>query len=202
MNRISGLDVSRETLDRLEAFAELVRKWNPKINLVSKRDLGELWERHIVDSAQVFQHAGEAMRWVDLGSGGGFPGVVVAVLSAETYPEREFVFVESDQRKAVFLRTAAREINLNITILSQRIEQVEPLNADILSARALADLSALLGFADRHLSKDGVALFLKGARWKEEHSVAQRHWSYTCDAIRSTTNTAAAVLKIQDIARD
>lgn len=201
MTRVGGLDVSRETLDRLEAFSRLVAKWNPKINLVSKSDVGALWERHIVDSAQVFQQAGNGKRWVDLGSGGGFPGIVVAVLSAQDHPDREFVLVESDQRKAVFLRTAARELDLKITVLSQRIEQVEPLNADILTARALADLSLLLSFAERHLARSGTALFLKGARWKEEHTHAQRHWSYSCEVIKSTTNAAAAVLKIQDIAR-
>ncbi len=201
MTRIGGLNVSRETFERLNAFTGLVKKWNPKINLVSKSDAADLWDRHIIDSAQIFEHAGEGQLWADLGSGGGFPGVVAAILSAEFHPKRKFMLVESDQRKAVFLRTAARELELNISVMSQRIEKVGPLNADILSARALADLSVLLSYAERHLSPNGVALFPKGERWKEEHAKAEHHWSYTCEAIRSTTSAAAAVLKIQDIVR-
>lgn len=192
-------DVSRETLDRLEAYAELVRKWNPKINLVSKASLPHLWDRHIVDSLQVCQLAKPIRTWADLGSGGGFPGIIAAVYHADA--TAKFTLVESDQRKCAFLRTVIRELNLSATVITERIEALAPLQADTLSARALSDLNQLLGFAERHLGEDGTALFPKGGRWKEEVAAAQENWSFTYTAIPSKTDPRAAILKIKDIQR-
>jgi len=197
----ASLNVSRETIDQLRAFEALVQKWSPKINLVSKSSLSHLWERHIIDSAQIFDLAPEKGHWVDLGSGGGFPGIVVALISKGLGRKHQFTLVESDQRKCAFLRTAGRELSLDIDVISERIEKIAPLDADILTARALADLGLLFEFAERHLKADGVALFPKGASWEKEHENAQGRWSYACEPIRSETNTAAAVLKIQDLAR-
>ncbi|MFK7836951.1 MAG: 16S rRNA (guanine(527)-N(7))-methyltransferase RsmG [Sulfitobacter sp.] len=198
---MSDLNVSRETSEKLEVFADLVRKWTTKINLVSRSSVPELWSRHIADSAQIYELAPPFNRWVDLGSGGGFPGIVVAIL-ADTAPSKPTVtLVESDQRKSTFLRTAIRELGLRATVISDRIEKIEPLNADILSARALADLDTLLEFSERHLGNGGLALFLKGAHWQKEADDARIRWSYTCEAIKSKTSADAAVLKIKDIAR-
>lgn len=104
--RLIGLDVSRETSQRLSALVALLIKWNKAINLVSKDTVGEIWSRHILDSAQIFNLGCKASLWADLGSGGGFPGLVVAVLAAEKAPHMQIVLVESDQRKAAFLRQA------------------------------------------------------------------------------------------------
>ncbi|KIN62824.1 Ribosomal RNA small subunit methyltransferase G [Sulfitobacter noctilucicola] len=109
--------------------------------------------------------------------------------------------VESDQRKAVFLRTALRELSLEGTVISDRIEKIATLEADILSARALADLPTLLGFASVHMKKDGTALFPKGEGWRKEEKLAQNHWSYNCEPISSTTHNQAVVLRIKDISR-
>ena len=143
MSTENDLDVSRETFEKLKAFAELVRKWNPKINLVSKDSLNDLWSRHILDSVQIFELVPGPGKWVDLGSGGGFPGIVISILNQE---ERNFdvVMVESDQRKSAFLRTAIRELDLAAKVKTERIEELECLEADVLSARALADLTKLL----------------------------------------------------------
>jgi 16S rRNA (guanine527-N7)-methyltransferase len=194
------MNVSRETFDKLEAFAELVRKWNPKINLVSKNSLDDLWQRHILDSVQVFELAQGSGHWVDLGSGGGFPGIVVAILNQEVQNFR-ITMVESDQRKCAFLRTAIRELGLTASVQSERIEKLDGLEADVLSARALADLTQLLDFAELHLYSDGTALFPKGQNWESEDSDAKRVWSYALEAVESKTNPAAAILKIKDIAR-
>lgn len=200
MTRYDIANVSRETSEKLRAFASLVEKWNPTINLVSKASLPDLWERHILDSVQVYDIASGDGHWVDIGSGGGFPGMVVAILNGE---ETRFkvTLVESDQRKCTFLRTALRELDIAATIQTARIETMAPQKADVLSARALADLSKLLDFANRHLLPTGTALFSKGENWKSEQEEAQRMWSYECEAITSKTNPAAAVLKIKDIAR-
>ena len=144
-------DVSRETFERLEVFSEVLTKWNPKINLVSRKSLEDLWTRHILDSVQVFEIAPNTKTWLDIGSGGGLPGIIVAILAAERSPETKVTLMESDQRKCAFLRNAARECGVQVTVKSQRIEEAEPESAGVMSARALADLDILLGYSERHL---------------------------------------------------
>ncbi|MGI3164200.1 16S rRNA (guanine(527)-N(7))-methyltransferase RsmG [Pseudooceanicola sp. 200-1SW] len=195
-------NVSRETLQRLDIYAELLTRWNPKINLVSKSTIPDLWSRHLLDSVQVADLAPDSYaHWVDLGSGGGFPGLVVAILAAERQPEASFTLIESDQRKCAFLRSVARECGLKLAILTKRIESAPPQGADVLSARALTQLDGLLGFAERHLAPGGVALFPKGARWREEVQAAEAHWRFSCDAVASTTEAEAVILKIGGIER-
>ena len=117
-----GTSVSRETMERLEYFGELTAKWTVKINLIAKSTIPDIWNRHIIDSAQVFQYAESPQHWVDIGSGGGFPGIVMAILAKEHAPETKFTLIESDARKCTFLRTAARELGLNLYAITQRIE--------------------------------------------------------------------------------
>lgn len=195
------LNVSRETLNRLKLFADLLVKWNRRINLVSRNSQTDLWERHIADSIHVFRAAPAARHWVDLGSGGGFPGMIVAILAAEVSLDTKVTMIESDQRKAAFLRAAARETGVACNVISDRIELVAPQQADVLSARALADLSDLLEHADRHLIPGGVALFPKGVTWQKEVDAAQRRWCFEVEAIKSLTKPGAAILKITGVSR-
>ena len=194
-------NVSRETLELLKEFEELVLKWTKKINLVSSRDASQVWERHIVDSVQVFNCAPSDGSWIDIGSGGGFPGIVAAIMGKEVTPDRPFTLVDSDQRKCAFLRTAARELSLNVEVQAKRVEQINPMGASVLSARALDDLDGLLFHAERHLAPSGVALFPKGARWQDEHERALKRWSYNIEVIKSETNPEATILKIKELAR-
>ncbi|WP_300033033.1 16S rRNA (guanine(527)-N(7))-methyltransferase RsmG [uncultured Roseobacter sp.] len=194
-------DVSRETSDRLQGFHDLVLKWTPKINLISKSSIPFLWDRHIWDSAQVVPMVPAGDTWVDIGSGGGFPAVVVAIFARETHPARQVRMIESDQRKSAFLRTAIRELDLNASVNVARIEAVEPQQADVVSARALADLSQLLGYAERHLKPQGTALFFKGETWQKEVEAAQESWSFSLVSHTSISNPAAAVLEIKEIKR-
>lgn len=194
-------NVSRETMDRLRKFEALVLKWTKKINLISKGDAPHVWERHIVDSVQVYNAAPELGDWVDIGSGGGFPGIVAAILAKGITPDRKFTLVDSDQRKCAFLRTAARELALNVEVFANRVDELAPFNAAVLSARALDDLNSLLEHAERHLASDGTALFPKGASWEKEHQAAQEHWSYSLEVIRSKTNADATILKIKELTR-
>ncbi|MFA3920061.1 16S rRNA (guanine(527)-N(7))-methyltransferase RsmG [Ruegeria hyattellae] len=198
---VSGFDVSRETIERLTIFAELVKKWNPRINLVSKSSLESLWTRHFVDSLQVFQCADLGGHWVDIGSGGGFPGLVTAIAAMDRHVDHRFTLIESDHRKCVFLRTVIRETGCSAKVLTERIESVDPQQADILSARALADLDTLLSFCDRHLKPNGLGLFAKGASWKKEVDNAAKQWNFITDAITSLTEPNAVILKIRGIAR-
>ncbi|OIQ34345.1 MAG: 16S rRNA (guanine(527)-N(7))-methyltransferase RsmG [Roseobacter sp. MedPE-SWchi] len=199
---LDQMNVSRETISRLERFEEILLKWNPKINLVSKASLENLWHRHIVDSVQVFTSVKDpGDSWVDIGSGGGFPGIVVAIMAAEYFPKTKVTLIESDQRKSAFLRTAARECGVPVTVLSKRIEQATPQNAHILSARALAELDTLLEFSEQHLAKDGLAVFPKGASWKKEVDKAAERWSFDVEPITSLTETEAVILKIKGVVR-
>lgn len=194
-------DVSRETLDRLETYAALLKKWNPAINLVAKSTLDDLWDRHIVDSAQIFGLIPDFQHWADLGSGGGFPGMVVAILAAERQPQAKVTLVESDLRKATFLRTVARETGIDADVISQRIEQVPPLGVDVISARALAPLDRLLAFAERHLTPQGTALFLKGQNFQTELDTALASWRFDVQKLSSQTESTAVILKIGGLAR-
>ncbi len=197
-----GLDVSRETKERLGQYLELLKKWNPAINLVAKSTIDDAWCRHFVDSAQIFKHAPNRWRhWADFGSGGGFPGAVIAILAKELRPGAQITLVESDQRKAAFLRSVLRETGATGEVIAGRIEDIPALEADVISARALAGLTKLLGFAKYHGRASSTYLFPKGANWQKEISQAQESWSFECSAITSETDPTATVLKIRGLAR-
>lgn len=197
------LNVSRETFERLEVLADLLVKWNRRINLVSNQTIPNLWERHIADSAQILSTVtpDNNMHWVDIGSGGGFPGLVVAAASPDWGVTTRLTMIESDIRKCSFLRSALREMGVKGEVICARIESAPPQNADIISARALSDLSKLLEFSDLHLSPTGTAVFPKGVSWKKEVEAAQESWSFTYEAITSNTQEGAVILKIGDISR-
>ena len=196
------VDVSRETIRLLERLETLLKKWNPAINLVSPRTLAEIWTRHFLDSAQILQSVAQApQHWADLGSGGGFPGLVVGVLAKEQFPHMQLTLVESDKRKAAFLLNAVRDLGLSAVVADQRIESLDPLKADVLSARALAPLETLLSYAERHLSPAGIALFPKGNRWREEVAQAQQTWSFEVEPKPSATDPESVVLKIKGLHR-
>lgn len=197
-----SIDVSRETLEKLEHYLELLKKWNPAINLVAKSTLEHAWTRHFVDSTQVYQRAPQDWHhWADFGSGGGFPGAVVAILASELQQSAKVTLVESDQRKAAFLRNVLRETESKGDVVAKRIENIDPLNADVISARALASLTKLLEFANLHGQSTTSLLFPKGINWQKEVSEAQELWSFDLSAITSSTDPNAIVLKIKGLAR-
>lgn len=210
MNQGSGLrekfktefDVSRETMDRLSVYESILRKWNKSINLVSKSTLQDLWNRHFYDSAQILALASrQSGAWVDIGSGGGFPGLVLAIIAAETTPGIKFTLVESDLRKCTFLRTVARETGVSTVVVSDRIEKIPSLDADFISARALAPLTELLGYADKHLNSDGQAIFMKGENFRKEIEEALESWTFQSEEYPSKTANAAIVLSLGGIRR-
>lgn len=193
------LDVSRETLDRLDQFLRLVEKWNPTINLVSPASLAGAWDRHVLDSAQLFLGAPAAGHWVDIGSGGGFPGLVLAILADAMRPDMRFTLIESDRRKSTFLSQAARDLNLRVSVLTERAEGVPPLAADIVSARALAALTELCGLAHRHLAPEGTGIFPKGASAEAEISEARKVWDFDAVLIPSHTDPLGRVIKMTNL---
>ncbi|MDN5567592.1 MAG: 16S rRNA (guanine(527)-N(7))-methyltransferase RsmG [Paracoccus sp. (in: a-proteobacteria)] len=191
--------VSRETDNLLATYQALIHQWNPRINLVAPSTLPDFKNRHLADCLQLADLAkGATGHWVDLGSGGGLPGIVMATVLRDA--SLQFTFVESDRRKGEFLRTALRELGLkNVKIKAERIEQIEPLKADHISARALAPLPNLLGFVDRHIATGGTAWLMKGRTWRDEVAVANKTWRFELDAISSRTEAEAAILKISGV---
>lgn len=198
---LSASDVSRETMDHLTLYSELLAKWNPAINLVAKSTIADAWSRHFIDSIQLFHYGSSGPNWADLGSGGGFPGMVIAILGGEWRPDLCVTLVESDQRKAAFLREVALKTQTRVQILNERAENLPPIKADTLTARAFAPLKALLPYVERHLNDDGVALLQKGARYREELSEAKVDWKFNHEVIQSQTDTSAVILKVRGLRR-
>lgn len=197
---LMAADVSRETCDRLAAFADLLQRWQNSINLISASTLPFLWRRHILDSAQLMSHVPRtASRWLDLGSGGGFPGLVCAAIAHERFPVLEFSLVESDQRKATFLREAARTMGLKAIVHCARVSDIPAQNADIISARALAPLPRLFQMAYAHYADGGICLFQKGERYPSEIRDSQKHWHFAYEAFASVTAPEAVVLRIKEL---
>ena len=194
--------ISALATERLQILVGLLAKWNAAINLVSPASLAEVWTRHVADSAQVLDAAPiRRARWLDMGSGAGFPGIVIALITADTPNPVEMTLVESDRRKAAFLSTVSRETGVPMIIQAARIEAVVPQNADTVSARALAPLVRLCSFAERHLATGGTALFLKGGHYAAEIAEARRTWSFALDVRKSSTDPAGAVLIMKDLRR-
>lgn len=199
---LAGLDVSRETLERLEIYESLLRRWNPAINLVAKGTIADAWTRHFLDSAQIFALAPpDARIWLDVGSGGGFPGMVVAIIAAELRPGLTVTLADSDLRKSAFLNEVARQTGIKATIRAGRVEDLPPARADIVSARAFAPLATLLSLTERHLSPGGTGLFLKGARHEEEIAQALETFRFDLQKVPSLTDPQAVILSVGGITR-
>jgi 16S rRNA (guanine527-N7)-methyltransferase len=190
--------VSRETMERLEAYAALLVAWSARINLVGRATLDDLWRRHFFDSAQLRPLIPPATRsLVDLGSGAGFPGLVLAILGASGVE-----LVEADSRKAAFLREAARITAAAVTIRGCRVEAVAPHEVDVVTARACAPLDRLLALGERFIGPRTTCLFLKGARVDEELTEAAKAWTMTVSHHPSRADPGGSVLLLQQVVRE
>ena len=158
------LNVSRETLCQFEAYLKLLEKWQRRINLVANSTMADVWERHILDSAQLFRFCPpNTKKILDVGSGAGFPGLVLAIMG-----DAQVDLVESDQRKAIFLSTVIRSLGLSAKVHNQRIESLPNLCPDVVTARAVAPVPRLIKLIENQISADTVCLFLKGASVEDE----------------------------------
>jgi len=189
-------------LEELETYERLLRQWQPKINLISGQTLPQLWTRHFADSAQLINLFPDFMRWADLGSGAGFPGMVVALL-LKGRPGAAVHLIESDQRKAAFLRAVSRETGAPAQVHLARIEQALPPlvgQIDAICARALAPLPQLVDLSREHLLKNAVGVFLKGEDWADELTAAGRTDIFQYNCFESRTNPAARVIVVSKAA--
>jgi 16S rRNA (guanine527-N7)-methyltransferase len=194
---LADLDVSRETLLRLSAYLELLRRWQRAVNLVGASTLEDPWRRHMLDCAQLVPHVPAGAQTVlDLGSGAGLPGLVLALLGVPGVQ-----LVESDQRKVLFLREAARITGAPVVIHARRIEQLGGLAADVVTARALAPLPRLLALAEPLLTPRSLCLFLKGKTGERELTDARQSWHMTAEVVPSRSGPSGVLLKLQGVGR-
>lgn len=208
----AAFDVSHETTERLEAYADLLRRWQKRINLVAPSTIPDLWHRHFADSAQLAalirplagaRTPDRPLRLVDLGTGAGFPGLVLALMLRGDGVA--VTLVDSDVRKCAFLREAARVTGVTVDIATGRIEnsaiQSTLQRFDVITARALAPLDRLLGLAAVYIAADGCAFFLKGRDSRREVAEAARHWQFEFELLPSLTDAEARIVAIRHLAK-
>jgi 16S rRNA (guanine527-N7)-methyltransferase len=192
------IPVSRETLARLEAYAALLFQWSTRINLVGRDTLPDLWRRHFLDSAQLHPLIPDSSRsLIDLGSGAGFPGLVLAILGV---PGVELV--EADTRRCAFLREAARITGAKVALRACRIQAVLPHPVDVVTARACAPLDRLLELAEPFLTPHTICLFLKGERFEEELTLVREGWTMSASVGQSLSDRRGVILRLQQVARE
>jgi 16S rRNA (guanine527-N7)-methyltransferase len=190
-------DVSRETLERLDVLVAELERWQGIKNLVGPSTLSQAWIRHIADSLQLLEHAAPGARWLDLGSGAGFPGLVVALAGVER--GLSVALVESNDRKCAFLRHVARLAGVAVTIHADRLEKIVPTyvgRADVVSARALAPLADLLSWTEPLLKTGTVGLFPKGKEAAAELTEAEKLWRFNTEILASRTDSDARIFRI------
>jgi 16S rRNA (guanine527-N7)-methyltransferase len=191
--------VSRETEDRLAILVELLDRWRQKINLISNATFPSVWTRHIADSAQLAALAPEAKRWLDMGSGAGFPGLVIAIQLADV---RDAIVhcIESDGRKCAFLREAARATGAAAAIHAVRVEAIEPESlgtVDAVTARAFAPLPLTLKLARPWIERGAIAVFPRGESAKDQIAASPEAWTHAIESLQSVVNPKAAILRIR-----
>ena len=193
--------VSRETLARLDAYVALLHRWQGAKNLVGPNTLAEVWSRHVADSLQLAAHAPLTGLWVDLGSGAGFPGLVLAILAAETGAAR-VALVEANTRKCAFLREVARVTGAPAEVHDARIESVVDgfVGATVVTARALAPLAILLDWAKPLLTAGAIGLFPKGRDAEAELTAARERWRFEADLLPSRTASDARIVRVTSLA--
>ncbi len=193
--------VSDDALERLKAYTALLEKWQRTVNLVGKGSLTDVWRRHFLDSAQLAPLLPSGIKnIVDIGSGAGFPGLVLAITAAAPWKGAEVHLVESNERKCVFLREVNWATDAGAIIHHSRIEDLPDLRVDVVVSRAVASLEKLLEYANLVLKKGGQCFFLKGKKWRDELTQAQKKWIINDSAIQSLSDPSGMVLKLEAIA--
>ena len=194
------MNVSRETEARLRILSDLTVKWTKKINLIAPSTVSEIWRRHIVDSAQIWPfRPDDPSIWVDIGSGGGFPGLVVSAIAHDESPATKIALIESDMRKTVFLRQAAREMGVTLEVIQARIENSNPKTPDVISARALAPVNKIFDLTQHMRGPRTKFILLKGKSAKAELEEAAETWSFKAEIHPSVTDREASILVLSDV---
>lgn len=192
---LAAEDVSRETLDRLDRVIGTLDDWRKRSNLIGPREWPVIWTRHVADCFQLLDHLPENAKVVDLGSGAGFPGLIIAAAR----PAGHVTMIESVGKKCAFLRAAIEAAGLSASVRQERVESVGPIPADYVTARAFAPLPKLLDYAAPWLKQGATGLFLKGERWKEELTEASQTWNFAYEAIPSRVGGSGTILIVREL---
>lgn len=201
-NFMQKYNVSRETYDKLKLYQQLLSEWQQKFNLVSKSTLDNSWQRHFEDSAQLFKYIPKNAKILyDFGSGAGFPGMVLAIMSGDKTPYLKICLVESVGKKTLYLNEVKQKTNTSVEILNQRIENLKPQKADVITSRALTALKDLLNYAYPFCKSETLCIFPKGRRYCEELQDARRYWNFDCRVEDSTTDSDGKILLITNLSK-
>lgn len=196
-------NVSRETYLKLKKYQSMLVDWQQKFNLVSNSSLDCAWERHFLDSMQLIKYIPSGAKVLyDLGSGAGFPGMVIAIVFNEKNPELRVNLIESIYKKTVYLNAVKKENNIAVDIINDRIENIKQTTADVITSRALASLSNLLKYAYRFSNKKTICIFPKGKKYKEELAEAHKHWKFKCEIFASEQSDEGKVLIISNLRKN
>jgi 16S rRNA (guanine527-N7)-methyltransferase len=191
----TALDVSRETLERLDTYYILLCRWQKAINLVSRGSMENAWKRHFLDSGQLLAHIPSgASSLLDIGSGAGFPGLVLAILGVKNVH-----LVEADQRKCLFLSEVSRETSAEVRVVNERIENFPSKSFDVVTSRACAPLEVLLKYTQPYLGPRSIGLFLKGRSVEDELTTAKKRWDIRYSLISSISDSAGKIVRLEGI---
>lgn len=190
-------DVSRETISKLHEFVNLLLKWNKKINLIGRGTIDDIYNRHLIDSLQLSPYIPNNISEItDVGSGNGFPGIVLSIIT-----DKKTNLVEIDKKKSIFLKEAALLLSLNVHVHNERIEEIENLPSELITARAVADIKTLFEWMQKHLKRETTLLLPKGKNYKLEVEDALKNWSFDMNLFKSIVDRESVILKIENIKR-
>lgn len=196
------VSLSSTAIDQLDQYVELLERWNRQVNLVADSTIDQLWQRHILDCAQLWPHiSGNTSCLTDFGSGAGLPVITLAILNQEHACIQTIHAIESVTKKTNFMREAARILGLDIQIHNARIEDLKPWKSDIITARAFANVGDILGYAQPFLQKESLCLLLKGCKAKNEIAAAEEMWEFSCQLSPSLSGGEGAVVTLHNIRR-
>lgn len=200
-NELLQYNVSRETIKRLESFADILREWNEKMNLVSRNSFEVLWERHILDSLQLINYISPSVKSIlDIGSGAGFPAMILAIVLKEKMPHVNLTLVESIAKKTMYLNDVRSRLGLdNVLIENSRVENGVFKSPDLITARAVASLDVLCGYVAKVGGKNTKALFLKGKSYLEEVAIAQKFWKFDLEVFPNKYSEDGVVLQLSQV---
>lgn len=201
-NFIEKYNVSRETFDKLKTYEASLHEWQKKFNLVSNSTLENAWERHFLDSVQLFSLLPkDAKVMYDFGSGAGFPGMVLAIMANEKTPYLKVNLVESTGKKTLYLNEVKRLTSTNVTIINKRIENLKPQIADVITSRALSSLKELFSYASRFCGPQTTCIFPKGKKYAEEIAEAKTLWNFDCELVKSEQSEEGMILVITNLSK-
>ena len=199
---IENFSVSHETICQLKTYLSLLQEWQTKFNLVSKSSLEDAWNRHFLDSMQLFKYIPKTKKTlVDFGSGAGFPGMVLAIMAKENTPYLKVTLVESIKKKTMYLNEVAKVTSTPVTIINDRIENLKKLQFDVITSRAMTSLTDLLQYSYPFCHKDSVCIFPKGKNYALELSEAHKNWHFKCHIEPNEMSEEGRILIITDISK-